>query len=443
MTRWLLNRVLMIIPVLLIISILAFLLMRSMQSEINLLKADQLGRNGNIAKTRVADDNLPLFYFSILPSNYPDTIYKIRPKSTNQRAISFLRQGTKWEDLQKYLLLEKNLSRSENQSLQSLIWLINQSNDLHEIKSATQHVSDSLRNYPDFQSWVGQLDRCIAGSNKLQLYFPSIYWYGMENQYHRWISRILHGNLGNSIVDNRPAWTKIKEALSWTLSFNLISLLLIFLLAILAGEYLYKNVNNKKGRFLEALLLFFYSIPRFFFGIILIYLFASDTIFPALHIFPTPGFMNAPPEASIFQKWAGFGIYLVLPTIAMVIPSLAYISRLYLSRLLEEGTKPYAFWAWSRGVPPEHIIKKHLRKNAFMPILALIGMELPLLLGGSVVIEVLFNIPGMGRLMMQSILLQDWIVVFSILFLTGVLTVLGKLVTDIMIGSADKRIKWA
>jgi peptide/nickel transport system permease protein len=78
-----------------------------------------------------------------------------------------------------------------------------------------------------------------------------------------------------------------------------------------------------------------------------------------------------------------------------------------------------------------------------MPILALIGMELPLLLGGSVVIEVLFNIPGMGRLMMQSILLQDWIVVFSILFLTGVLTVLGKLVTDIMIGSADKRIKWA
>ena len=65
------------------------------------------------------------------------------------------------------------------------------------------------------------------------------------------------------------------------------------------------------------------------------------------------------------------------------------------------------------------------------------------LLNGSVVIEVLFNIPGMGRLMMQSILLQDWIVVFSILFLTGVLTVLGKLVTDIMIGSADKRIKWA
>ena len=115
------------------------------------------------------DDNLPLFYFSILPSNYPDTIYKIRPKSTNQRAISFLRQGTKWEDLQKYLLLEKNLSRSENQSLQSLIWLINQSNDLHEIKPATQHVSDSLRNYPDFQSWVGQLDRCIAGSNKLLL----------------------------------------------------------------------------------------------------------------------------------------------------------------------------------------------------------------------------------------------------------------------------------
>lgn len=76
-----------------------------------------------------------------------------------------------------------------------------------------------------------------------------------------------------------------------------------------------------------------------------------------------------------------------------------------------------------------------------MPILALIGMELPLLLGGSVVIEVLFNIPGMGRLMMQSILLQDWIVVFSILFLTGVLTVLGKLVTDIMIGSADKKNK--
>jgi peptide/nickel transport system permease protein len=117
--------------------------------------------------------------------------------------------------------------------------------------------------------------------------------------------------------------------------------------------------------------------------------------------------------------------------------SLAYISRLYANKLTEEKTKPYAFMAWARGLSQRNIVRKHLRKNALIPIFTLIGMEIPSLIGGSVVIEVLFNIPGMGRLMMQSILLQDWVVVFDILLLTGLLTITGKLFTDLFIRFVD------
>jgi len=99
--------------------------------------------------------------------------------------------------------------------------------------------------------------------------------------------------------------------------------------------------------------------------------------------------------------------------------------------------------AWSKGDSPGFITQRHLRRNALMPLVALLGLEIPALIGGSVVIEVLFNLPGMGRLMLQSIVMQDWVIVFNILLLTGVFTILGKLISDILYTVLDPRVKWS
>ena len=132
---------------------------------------------------------------------------------------------------------------------------------------------------------------------------------------------------------------------------------------------------------------------------------------------------------------------LILPVICIVLPSLAYLSRLVTRKIREEYKKPYSFLSWAEGKSDKMILRSEIRKNSLLPLVALLGMEIPALISGTVLIEIVFNIPGMGRLTYQSIVLQDWPVVFSILLLTALLTILGKLISDVLIFIFDHRVK--
>ena len=126
---------------------------------------------------------------------------------------------------------------------------------------------------------------------------------GNNNLYHQWMKKIITGNWGVSNIDNRSAWIKIKEALSWTLTLNLLALILVYTLAFFIGEYLFNHHEHKLARWLENILLFFYSIPRFFLAMLLILFFASNTVHPWLHFLPTPGFIDYNPNASLIEQW--------------------------------------------------------------------------------------------------------------------------------------------
>ncbi|MEO5583697.1 MAG: ABC transporter permease [Saprospiraceae bacterium] len=438
MIRLILKRLLVAIPVMILISLLTFYLKRILTTSVNQSDIEQTQRPTRITPRSFKEikPSSPPFYFSILPINFPDTVYLITDEKLRVRATQFLKQGVRWKSLQEYLVAERQLFDHEFSGYPAIY----QTTRLNELKQIQSVYADSIDGHSDYASWSGLLSSLIQSQQKSALLIPVIHWYGLNNEYHIWIKKLFLGNWGTSIIDNRPAWDKIKEALSWTLSLNLLALFLIYVFALLIGEYLFIHGHSGVSKWLENFLLFFHSIPRFFLAMILIFVFASNNIFPWFHIFPTPGFIDFNPESNLIKKWTLYGSALVLPLICMTLPSLAYISRLYANKLFEEKSKPYAFRAWAGGMSSKDIIRKHLRKNAVIPILTLIGIEIPSLIGGSVVIEVLFNIPGMGRLMMQSIILQDWVIVFDILLLTGLLTLIGKLSTDIFIRFFDPRI---
>jgi peptide/nickel transport system permease protein len=440
MLKLILRRIIITLPVLILISLITFYLKVLLTSGVDQSAIEQTHRPTNVI-SRPADQNsvsLPLFYISILPFNFPGDLHAIHDAYTQKRSALFLRQGIQWDAVRLYLQAEAKVYANQNSIL---VNAIRQTTNLDELKNIRSSLEDSIKVNPDFQDWSGRLNGLIQSRHIGLMMIPTIHWNGLQNGYHQWLKKIVEGDWGVSSIDYRPAWTKIKEALSWTVSLNVLALFLIYFLGWMIGEYLFLNPHSSLSHWVQHILLFFHSIPRFFLAMILVLVFASNTIHPWLHVFPTPGFIDIDPGAGLWIKWTRYGSALILPLICMTLPSLSYLSRLYSIKLQEEKAKPYAFLAWAQGNNEKTIVRKHLRKNAIIPLLTLIGLEIPALIGGAVVIEVLFNIPGMGRLMMQSILLQDWVIVFDILLMTGVLTVLGKLITDVFIRLIDPRVK--
>jgi len=449
MKRLILNRLLISVPLLLAISFTAFILRDFMETDaFDPLQESQnlpvsLRRSEIIQRARAESRDLPLFYFSIRPWSYPDTLFRFVIKSEKKRIKRFLHQGVPWPSVHAYVTLEREMVEKAAHRLDKLlVEELSRLDDLNAMSAKLDAMTDSTRAGVLWGKLKSSLHEMQKSRKWFPLFVPVPGWHGSHNRFHIWLNQIMRGDWGVSRSDYRPAWVKIREAVSWTLSINLVSLLVVYLLSLFLGEWLFRRKEQHKGKIIESVLFFLYSIPRFFLALLLILAFASDTLSPALHIFPSPGFFDSNPEASLLEQWSRYGAQLVLPVICLVLPSLAYLTRIYSIRLRDEKNKPYAFMAWSKGDAEDFITRRHLRRNALLPLIALLGMEIPALFGGSVVIEVLFNIPGMGRLMLQSILIQDWLIVFNILLLIGTFTILGKLLADLLYGFTDPRIRW-
>lgn len=419
---------------LLVITVASFLMQQSLISITDIKRIEDSHQYSTTFKKAFENESLPLFYASVSPSNFPDTLYKIKNPLTRNRLKALLRRGGDWKLIEKLNQTEYQLFQQSDATGFNNVLL--NTTDPTVLNQLIKNIPDSLSKSVIWANWMNEWDAVQLNLKPARLVIPRIHWFGSQNAFHLWFSKVLRFEFGNSSVDNQPVKDKVKEALSWTLSVNLFALMLIYFFSIILGEYIFRSKRN-----IDGWLMFFYTLPRFFLGMILIILFSSNTVHPFLHIFPTPGFIDSMPGVSWVTRWITYGKYLILPLICMVLPGLAYVVSLYRTRLQEESKKPYAFMSWVRGESASTLLSHHLRKNALLPLIALLGSELPVLISGSVAIEVLFNIPGMGRLMMQSILLQDWNTVFAILLLTALITIVGRLISDLMTQMLDQRIK--
>jgi len=268
-------------------------------------------------------------------------------------------------------------------------------------------------------------------------------FYGFDKpiweQYLLWLKKISTLDFGTSIVDGRPVWERIKERAPITLLINLLSLMLIFAIGIPLGI----TSALKKGKFFDnfiTLLVFIgYSLPSFWVALILMHFLCIR-----LGWFPLSGVHSLQYESlSGLEKFLDVLWHISLPVIISSMLSLAAITRYMRQSMSETLEKRFIIALKSRGLPFRNILYKHALKNAFLPIVTLIGLSVPSLLSGSVILESIFSIPGMGRLFFEAVFTRDYFLIMGLLVIGAFLVFLGNVIADIGYVLLDPRIRYS
>ena len=248
-------------------------------------------------------------------------------------------------------------------------------------------------------------------------------------QYAMWVSKIARLDFGRSFKDNRPVMEKILERLPVTLQINIIALVLTYLLAIPLGIFSATHQHTAADKVTSTGLFILYSLPSFWVATVLILFVGGGDYF---HWFPISGISALDAEKLPFGAWLKDRVWhLVLPVFCLTYGSLAYVSRQMRAGMLETIRQDYIRTARAKGLSEKVVILRHAFRNSLIPIITLLGFLLPAMLGGSVIIESIFTIPGMGLLGFEAILSRDYPVVMAISTISAFLTLLGLLLSDI------------
>jgi peptide/nickel transport system permease protein len=259
----------------------------------------------------------------------------------------------------------------------------------------------------------------------------------LHAQYTSWVKDICRFRFGKSFFDGEDVTKKIAKAIPVTLGVNLAALILMLVIGIPIGVY---SVVYKGGPFDRCMIGFSLaalSFPSFWLALVLIGLFAVRW-----HLFPATGLSSLLyDDMSFGGKFVDVVRHLALPLVVASLGGVAVISRFMRASMTEALGQNYIRTARAKGLPERLVLYRHALKNALLPVITLIGLSVPHLLGGSVIFESIFSIPGMGRLFYNSVFARDYPVIMGILVLGAVLTLLGNLLADIAYHLADPRIR--
>lgn len=250
---------------------------------------------------------------------------------------------------------------------------------------------------------------------------------------------LVQGDFGRSISQERPVFDIVLDALPNTLVLSLLSLIVINLVGVVLGIIQAARQYSVLDGGLSVLSLFFYSMPGFWLALVLQLVFGlwwpvlptSGMIDPVMHDYMTPS----------QQTWDKLS-HLVLPGVALGVSSAASVARYMRSSLLEVIRQDYIRTAKAKGLPEYVVVLKHALRNALLPIITILGMQLPFLVSGAVLVESIFAWPGMGRLIVQAIFSQDTPLIIACFFILTMLVVVGNLLADLLYAVVDPRIRF-
>lgn len=431
MKAYLIKRLLLVFPTLVIISLIAFALSKVTPQDqvmgiLTMRGVDVAGIEFETYEKvyRELHYDEPLFYFSIVPGHYPKNLNRITDRTERSLSRSLLRKGYTIEQI-------KQLDNAYNEKRN----LLSAKEDAGAL-IALEKSKLKVENY---------LDQ-LSGEYKLKperkIILPSFRWHGLQNQYHYWLGSIFSEGFGPSITDGRPAASKASKALQWTLSFTIIDLLVSILLGIYLGILFSVHKNRRIVKVLRQVLYVFYAMPLFWLATILVVYFTTDDYGSWTKLFPTVG-MDIYPGEPTYRQILYNAEKLILPIVCLTLHSLAYISRMVENGINDELKKDYVLLARSQGLSTMDIVKRDVLRNAMIPSITVFVGALAGAFSGSLVLEVIFNIPGMGRLLFNALGVADWNVVFCLLIILSLITILAYLLGDILYAVFNPRIKYS
>jgi peptide/nickel transport system permease protein len=237
--------------------------------------------------------------------------------------------------------------------------------------------------------------------------------------------------------DHRPVWDKIKERLPLTLSINIISMILILGLSIPIGVYSALYQDSWFDRTMTVLVFIGFAVPGFWLALLLMLWLGIY-----LPLFPISGLTSLGFEQMGFWgKCWDLARHLTLPVFVFTITGLAGMSRYMRTSMLEVLRQDYILTARAKGLPMRSVVFKHALKNALLPVITILGLSIPTLIGGSVIIESVFALPGLGQLFYKAVMARDYPLVMGNLVLGAFLTLAGNLLADFAYSLADPRIR--
>lgn len=267
-------------------------------------------------------------------------------------------------------------------------------------------------------------------------------FYGLDKplhvQYGMWFKRVIRLDFGISFTtDRRPVIDKIKERLPITITINLLAMGFIFIVGIPIGIYCARYKDTLMDKLLTSFVFAGYAAPTFWVALLAMIFFGVY-----LELLPISGIKSYNyGEMNFFQKILDMVWHLVLPVCISAMGSLAGISRYMKNSLLEVLRQEYITTAYAKGLPESMILKKHALRNALLPVITILGLSVPGLIGGSVIFESIFSIPGMGQLFYASVMARDYPTIMGILVIGAFLTLVGNLIADLSYAVADPRIR--
>lgn len=491
MLTYIFKRILIFIPTLFIITLLGFIISVNAPGDPveRMVSAAESG-GGIRSNTRNQQEqtkfwikklglDLPVFYVSLTSLAHPDTLYKIFDRNEREALDRLIYQYGDWEEIQQYYCglnafekmpfrdaADSAISKATEADKNKIIDVINSikescitlkaSYDAAVIDNQMKTISRLLSLYPFFseaeKSFVKihqDYELIKTQATPWKKYIPKFIFHS-HNQYHRWLfgdggiysKGLLRGDFGTSYVTKEPIADVIFSKIGWTLFFALLSVVLAYVVSIPIGVRAAAKKGSRSDRLSSLILFILYSIPSFWLATLLLMTFANPDVlhwFPASGIKPVTGYEEG---ASFWANVKASLPYVVLPAICYTYSSFAFLSRTMRVSMLEALGQDYIRTARAKGLKDERVIWKHALRNALFPIITVFGSVFPAVIGGSVILESIFTIPGMGLETINAIHDNNYPMIIATLTITSVLTLIGFLVSDILYALVDPRISY-
>lgn len=504
MFKYIIKRILYFVPTLFAISLFTFGLSKMAPGdpvELRLAGGMQGSKGGGQKSDKLAGEkqylamkkklgfDIPSFYFGVTSASVPDTLYKIARKNEKETLETLTKTYGNWGEVQNYYLALKALEQSSfdvERNDASYAGLKSVANNYNKLMNATDderilRYLDRIKTAIDAEAEVqvdsvttkiikplanmqSSFDKLALAYNNvkekatpIKNWLPKFSWYGFKNQYHVWLFGntsfvdkddpdvkygFFRGDFGNSYLDGRPVKSIIWEALGITLKMNIISIFIGIIVAIPLGVQLAKKRGTRFDRITSIFLFALYSLPGFWIATMFVVYFTTSEY--GMNWFPTYGLRSStlPADASFWTRFLDQAHHLVLPIIAMTYTSFTYSARQMRGSMLGVMKQDYIRTAVAKGLSERTVTWKHTFRNSLIPIITMFSSILPSLIGGSMIIEIIFNINGMGRATYSAVIARNYPIMFTALMFSAILVMISMLLADMMYAAVDPRISF-
>lgn len=290
-----------------------------------------------------------------------------------------------------------------------------------------------------YKNFTSQLSFYLHGAASQTKTSKALTWIGENTLFYlKWVGNIVCFDFGISNKDQRPVTTRIAEALPITLTLNILSILIVYFISIPLGIWSAIRQTSVWDKVVMVKLFILYSLPEFWVATILLTYLAGGEHW---NFFPLVGFSSDGAENLSWSVWLmDVAWHLALPLLVYVYGSFAFLTRFSRSNFLEVIRQDYIRTARAKGLSERKVLFKHAFRNSLIPLVTLSGTLLPGLLGGSVIVEQIFSIPGMGKLSFEAVLGRDYNVIMGISTISAFLTLVSLLLADLLYVLVDPRI---